>query len=374
MKLVTIVVFCWHLAAVPVLAQVKQVAWNANVPPNEASGPWRPWFRERDPRAEGMVRSPDDPGVVALRSHLERNNCMVGLETFSPRSVDYDVARAAEVFRRDGFVVLEDVLDGPLLHSLHNATGQIMSSIFAADPEGSFGGGAGKMPFRYSLGDASATKSNFHVPAYCDLIDLPTTTPLLMEIFGSIEYLAAGCGGDVALAGALEYQPLHPDAIWGDQSGRGPIEDMEVPPAVTVNFVIDNLTALNGPMRVVPGSHRWHNRPPSLHEETDEMLMSTLCPIPAGSAIVRDNRCWHGGTPNLSGNFRALPNMEYFPPGGPPSLGWLDRQTMPFERWEKLTPLGQYLARGVVADPGEKVAGAGKYSPAAILDIMPFLK
>lgn len=38
------------------------------------------------------------------------------------------------------------------------------------------------------------------------------------------------------------------------------------------------------------------------------MQFSTLCPLPAGAAIFRDNRCWHGGTPNLSERFRALPN------------------------------------------------------------------
>ena len=54
-------------------------------------------------------------------------------------------------------------------------------------------------------GDASGTKSNFHLSAYAQLIDLPSTTPLLQHIFGSLsEYLAAGSGGDVVLAGAIE--------------------------------------------------------------------------------------------------------------------------------------------------------------------------
>ena len=86
-----------------------------------------------------------------------------------------------------------------------------------------------------------------------------------MAIFGSREYLAAGCGGDVALAGAIEtqtlqyfarratslctvgqsqgssldcairsaqeYQALHPDAIWGVL--EKPVADYDVPPAVT---------------------------------------------------------------------------------------------------------------------------------------------
>lgn len=71
---------------------------------------------------------------------------------------------------------------------------------------------------------------------------------------------------------------------------------------------------------------------------------------------------------------RALPNMEYFPPTAMPSLGWLDRYTMPFETWLQLSPFGQHISRAVVAAPGEEIPGLGVYSPAAILDIMPFLR
>ena len=58
--------------------------------------------------------------------------------------------------------------------------------------------------------DASATKSNFHLEAYSALVDLPSTTPLLQKIFGSNDYFAAGCGGDVVLAGAIAtWQPFN---------------------------------------------------------------------------------------------------------------------------------------------------------------------
>ena len=39
-----------------------------------------------------------------------------------------------------------------MLENLKNASGYIMRRIFEEDPEGSFGGGAGKLPHRYSLG------------------------------------------------------------------------------------------------------------------------------------------------------------------------------------------------------------------------------
>lgn len=43
------------------------------------------------------------------------------------------------------------------------------------------------------------------------------------------------------------------------------------------------------------------------------MRYSTLVGAKAGAAIFRDNRCWHGATPNISKEVRALPNIEYVP-------------------------------------------------------------
>ena len=46
------------------------------------------------------------------------------------------------------------------------------------------------------------------------------------------------------------------------------------------------------------------------HEFVQVMKHSILCPLPAGSAIVRDLRLWHGGTPSGSSSTRLL---EAFP-------------------------------------------------------------
>ena len=42
------------------------------------------------------------------------------------------------------------------------------------------------------------------------------------------------------------------------------------------------------------------------------MKRSTVCPVAAGTAIIRDPRAWHGGTPNLSNETRCMPNVEYY--------------------------------------------------------------
>eukprot|EP00929_Paragymnodinium_shiwhaense_P092161 TRINITY_DN52035_c0_g1_i2.p1 TRINITY_DN52035_c0_g1~~TRINITY_DN52035_c0_g1_i2.p1 ORF type:complete len:139 (+),score=16.27 TRINITY_DN52035_c0_g1_i2:43-417(+) len=114
---------------------------------------------------------------------------MAGHRTVSPHQPNFSTT-AAHVFRRDGLVVVEDALDEAALDGLRNVTNCILANIFRADPEGDFGGGAGKLPHRYSLGDASPTRSSFHQPEFCALIDLPSTTPVLRAIFGSDDYQA----------------------------------------------------------------------------------------------------------------------------------------------------------------------------------------
>ena len=82
------------------------------------------------------------------------------------------------------------------------------------------------------------------------------------------------------------------------------------------------------------------------------MKLSTLVGAPAGSAVFRDNRCWHGGTPNLSDHVRAMPNIEYFAP-------WFRSEgihrCMPYELWQGLSDHGKRICRYVTCAPGETV-------------------
>lgn len=48
-----------------------------------------------------------DPSTVALRTHLEANNGIKGLDILDVK----DVANAVELFNRDGFVVVANVLN-----------------------------------------------------------------------------------------------------------------------------------------------------------------------------------------------------------------------------------------------------------------------
>lgn len=311
-----------------------------------------------DPRCADWTRAHDDPNVVALRERLWERNGIPGLEVVDPA----DVERATTLFHRDGFVAVRDALPAEQLDRLRAAAHEVVDQLVAADPDGSIGGGAGGLPHRYSFGGTSASRHMFHRSEWCELIDLPTTTPILTSIFGSPDYIAYGCGGDLALPGAIEYQGLHSDNVWTelhDPVGGVSMRDLPVP-VVHVNFPLVDLTPENGPIRQIPGTQRSRAPIPSLIDEPEWMRLSTVCPLPAGSAIIRDARTWHGGTPNLSKEVRAMPNVEYMAP-------WFRSdaivRALAYDTWKTLSPHARRITRHVVLDKGEPVVGGGINHP-----------
>ena len=311
-----------------------------------------------DPACATWTRAYDDPNVAAYRAFLAANNGIRGLEVVEP----HEVERAARLFHRDGFVVVRDALDPAQTARLRAATDRQLARILATDPQAAVGGGAGGLPHRYSFGSASGSRHMLHEREWCELIDLPTTTPILTAIFGSADYLVLGGGGDVALPGAIEYQGLHSDNLWSelpDPTGQVSIRDLPVP-VLTINFTVCDLTTENGPIRQIPGTQRSRQPIPTLADEPMWMKLSTVCPVPAGCAVFRDNRCWHGGTPNLSRDVRAIPNIEYFAP-------WFRSEalvkSMPYERWAELSAHAKRISRYIAAYPGEPILGAGFVDP-----------
>ena len=117
-------------------------------------------------------------------------------------------------------------------------------------------------------------------------------------------------------------------------------------PYVCCNFLMTDFTALNGPTRQIPGTQNSREPIPDLDKEPLWMKYSTVCPAPAGSVLIRDPRAWHGGTPNLSNELRAIPNIEFYAP-------WFHEpmaRSMPREIYRSLSKHGQQICRYIVTD------------------------
>ncbi|MDE0038359.1 MAG: phytanoyl-CoA dioxygenase family protein [Gammaproteobacteria bacterium] len=343
-------------------------------------------FGEPDPRTPAH-RVPDDPEVQALREHLRANNGIPGLEVCTPD----EVHRAARIYRRDGFVVVRDALDEEHLALFREGCARRLKEIlsYRGRDGRKYMAETGRLPHRYCYGTTSGSRQMMHDPAWTSMIDLPTTTPILTEIFATDDYLVWGGGGDLSLPGAIEYQHLHTDGVdtqptgdhaearlayfrcqGGDVDPAKSFADLDfrtqrlvmdrTPTGVTINFTMTDLTWENGPIREIPGTHTATQPPPVPDEEPEWMRLSTLVGAPAGSAIFRDVRTWHGATPNLSREIRALPSIEY-------SAGWRSgsgsQKTMPYEIWETLSPHAQRICRFIRQEPGVWPYGAGVMHP-----------
>ncbi len=302
---------------------------------------------------------PTSDSITDLQAHLEANNGIEGLEVVAPD----DVEKATELFYRDGFVAVRNVLNLSQLEFIRAGCDRVIHEMMALDKNRIGNRGS----HRYSFGGASLTGHLAHQPEWAMLIDLPSVRPILTAIFGSSDYIARGGGGDFCLPGAVKYQRLHSDmnnrrvlkrpdgsefivGSFSDPSGKLSYRDLPCP-YVCCNFLMVDSTPTNGPTRQIPGTQHSHEHIPALEEEPDWMKLSTVCPAPAGSVLMRDVRAWHGGTPNLSNEVRALPNAEFFAP-------WYRERmpiSMPRDIYDGLSEHGQWISRYIVSNRDEKL-------------------
>lgn len=210
--------------------------------------------------------------------------------------------RAFDVFQRNGFVLVPDVL------KVHQFTSVLRDCNLAAKQIVNDGRNGNRGKGRYSFGIASSSGSMLHVATFVrHLLDSATSQlrPLLDCIFEGGEkagFQCVGSGGDFVVGETHQFQNLHSDIHVAKE-----LNTLFPPPQLCVNFTLEELTEQNGPMRVIPGTQLEHP-PPVL---TDSWHCSRLCPVPAGTAIVRDVRTLHSGTPNLATRTRFLPSVEF---------------------------------------------------------------
>lgn len=302
----------------------------------------------------------DAPEVVSLREYLNENSGIKGLQVLLPDEVDL----AVRLFYRDGFVVVRDVLNPHQLEFLRRGSEREIRNILSMDAQRIGNRGS----HRYSFGGASLTGHLMHLPEWAMLIDLPTVTPILEAIFGSPNYIARGGGGDFCLPGAFAYQALHSDmrdrtvvdltgngkmhtfGSFHDPSGRLNYRDLPCP-YVCCNFLTTDFESCNGPTRQIPGTQQSQQPMPPFKDEPAWMKLSAVCPAPAGSVLIRDVRTWHGGTPNLSDEVRAIPNAEFYAPWYREPL----TKCMPRSIYDGLSEHGKDVCHSIIADSSETV-------------------
>jgi hypothetical protein len=256
---------------------------------------------------------------------------MLDIELVDPTEID----KAATIFHQDGFVVVKDALS-PDQHSLaQKGAARVIAEQTTAVPLDEANRGFA----RYSFGP------QLHHPEWLQLIDLPTVLPILEKIWGRPNFNCWGGGGDYSLPGA-KIQKLHADISdeLADPHGRVTIMDLPTP-LVVVNFPMVDFKVINGATRFVRGTHRSREPIPDLEEEPEWMKRSVLCG-PAGSAIIRDVRCWHGGTENRSEEIRPMTSVGY---AAPWFCRYREESQLPRDIYDSLSERAKALTRLMVA-------------------------
>jgi ectoine hydroxylase-related dioxygenase (phytanoyl-CoA dioxygenase family) len=202
-------------------------------------------------------------------------------EDVDPAVAEADLARV----RRDGYVILTDLLDADELAEIRTAVAPMLERH-------------GRNPF-----EGHATQRVYSVlnkTRACDRIaDHPRVLALLDRLFLP-NYLLSMLQVINILPGE-QAQMLHTD------DGFYPIPRPRKALGAATIWAIDDFTADNGATDIVPGSHLWGDRLPDPAERVPVVM-------PAGSCVFFLGTLWHGGGANRSAAPRLAATAQYCEP------------------------------------------------------------
>lgn len=134
------------------------------------------------------------------------------------------------------------------------------------------------------------------------VVAAPAMLELVRHVIGP-DFKLSSLNGRTALPGCAP-QPLHAD--------MGGVADERGNWVCNIIWMLDAYTPDNGPVRVVPGSHRWRRLPqtelPDPHAKHPAEVTVTG---PAGSVVVMNAHAWHGGLDNRTQGHRTALHAFY---------------------------------------------------------------
>jgi hypothetical protein len=128
-----------------------------------------------------------------------------------------------------------------------------------------------------------------------------------------LEYIAAVLGPEFKLS-SLNARSANPesDSLQPLHADMGAIADEKGYWVCNTVWMLDDFTEENGALRVIPGSHLWRKLPQS--ELTDLKAIhprEELVTGAAGTVVVMNAHCWHGGTANRTNRDRRAVHGFY---------------------------------------------------------------
>jgi ectoine hydroxylase-related dioxygenase (phytanoyl-CoA dioxygenase family) len=194
---------------------------------------------------------------------------------------------------RDGFTVLEGVMSQALLAEVRERVDELL-----ADQE--------RNPSPETRWEANARRlGNLadHGNVFWKIATCPEALGAVKAILGQ-EIKLSSMTLRSANPNSNSNQPLHVD--------QNMLPDDRGCRICNALWMLDDFTAENGPLRIIPGSHRSQKRPQDCIEDTfakhpEEVIVTGV----AGSAIILNAHVWHGGTANRTPRARRGLSVLY---------------------------------------------------------------
>jgi ectoine hydroxylase-related dioxygenase (phytanoyl-CoA dioxygenase family) len=226
------------------------------------------------------------------------------------------LAEAVQAVRKDGYVILNDLIDPAILAPIRDRMLSDVAKILARDD----------IPFNFNRGNIQQDPPPF--PPYlsrevmCNDIVIAVTQSILGKGLKNGMY-----SGNTALPHSTGRQPVHADMgqLWPNLESAHPAY------ALVINVLPVDVSPENGSTEIWPGSHL--ETSVILQDEEikveEEKLAEQRKTAPgfqysarAGSVVIRDIRMWHAGMPNHTDQPRPMIAMIHY-------VSW----------WSGLTPL-----------------------------------
>ncbi len=216
---------------------------------------------------------------------------------------------AVEAVLRDGFVVLEGVVDPSHLETLRARMEEDLRVLLARTDA----------PFNWNVGNLQQNPPPFPPFLFRDVLTNDLVVAVTKAILGP-GVKNAFYSGNTALP-SPHRQPVHADSghLW-------PRLQVAHPPAqLVVNVPVVDMRPENGSTEIWPGTHRdltvRAGRDIKVPQEALEARRA-VCPplqptVARGSVLIRDIRLWHAGMPNRTDRPRPMLAMIH-------SAGWLE--------------------------------------------------
>lgn len=240
-----------------------------------------------------------------------------------------NVLIAAEQVRKNGYVVLEEVLSPERIAALREAFDPLFEQYTAVKG--------------FNTGTNRAQMFLPFTEPFCseDIIINPFALSIIDQVLGSdcrITYFASDTAGP-----GSDYQKVHSDLppLFPELGVALPVYSL------VLNIPLVDVTEENGPLEVWPGGT--HLDPDSTRQteflgeplRAAKYMYSEKVIMKAGSMVIRDIRMWHRGTPNrgqeLRTNLAFIYNREWYGAGGSIPI--------PQEAYDRLSERGRTLLR-----------------------------